>query len=207
MVPPRPRAYPKKGAYHRVRRGENLYRISRRYGVSVKAIRRANRLRSDKIDVGQRLFIPKKTRAKKAVAKRAKEKKKIEVAKVEKKSSIIKTKKGNFLWPAKGKIIKKFGEKSDGIDILLSPATKIIASKKGKVTFCSSTKGYGMTIIIDHQDGYYSIYAHDIEALVKKGEKVAQGANIAKIESEEETFLHFEIRRGAEPVDPLSYLP
>ena len=177
-----------------------------RYGVSVEAIKRANRLRDDKIYVDQRLFIPGEARAKKVPAKETKEKKEIEVAKIEKKSPIVKAEKGDFLWPAKGKVIRKFGEGNDGIDILLSPATKIIASKEGKVSFCSSTKAYGMTIIIDHQDGYYTIYAHEIEALVKKGEKVVQGATIARIESKEETFLHFEIRRGTELVDPLTYL-
>ncbi len=207
LAPFRVKIYPKRGRYYVVRKGDTLCKISRRYRVSVEVIKRANHLRSDRIYVGQRLFIPKKTRAKKAVVKRAKEKKEIEVAKVEKKSSIIKAEKGDFLWPAKGKIVRKFGEGNDGIDILLSPATKIIASKKGKVNFCGSTKAYGMTIIIDHQDGYYTIYAHEIKALVEKEEKVVQGATIARIENKEETFLHFEIRRGTEPVDPLTYLP
>ncbi len=207
LVPSWVRVYPKRGRYYVVRKGDTLYKISRRYRISVKAIKRANRLRSNKIYVGQRLFIPKRTRAKEVVAKKTKERKEIQVAKkVEKKATIIKAEKGDFLWPAKGDVIRKFGKENDGIDILLSPATKIIASKKGKVSFCSSTKAYGITIIIDHQDGYYTIYAHDIEALVKKGEKVSQGATIARIESKEETFLHFEIRRGTEPVDPLTYL-
>ena len=203
------RAHPKRGRYYVVRRGDTLGKISKRYRISVKSIKRANRLRSDKIYVGQRLLIPKKSRVKKVVAKKTtKERKEIKVAKkVEKKSSIVKAEKGDFLWPAKGKVIKKFGKGNDGIDILLTPATKIVASKKGKVSFCGSTKGHGETIIIDHQDGHYTIYAHKITPQVEKGETVSRGATIAKTKGKKETFLHFEIRRGSEPVDPLIYLP
>ncbi len=205
LIPTRHKTYPKKGTYHTVKKGENLYRISLRYRVTVEAIKKANYLRNNRIHTGQKLFIPgaKKPGVKKAVTK----KKKVQVAKkVKKKQVIVKSKKGDFLWPARGEVIRKFGKGHSGVNILLPPETKIIASKKGKINFCGSTKSYGMTIIIDHQDGYYTIYAHNIEALVKKGENVVQGSSIARMKGKEESFLHFEIRKGTEAVDPLPYL-
>ncbi len=206
LIPPLHKTYPKKGTYHTVKKGENLYRISLRYGVTVEAIKKSNYLRNNRIRIGQKLFIPgaKESGVKKAVT----EKKKIQVAKkVKKKQVIVKSKKGDFLWPARGEVIRKFGKGNSGINILLPPETKIIASKKGKINFCGSTKSYGMTIIIDHQDGYYTIYAHNIETLVKEGENVVQGSSIARMKGKEENFLHFEIRKGTEAVDPLPYLP
>ncbi len=200
LIPPLRKTYPKKGRYHTVRKGENLYRISLRYGVPVEAIKKSNYLRNNRIHTGQKLFIP---GTKKVSAK----KKKIRVAKkVKKKQVIVKSKKGDFLWPAKGEVIRKFGKGNSGINILLPPETKIIASKKGKISFCGSTKSYGMTIIIDHQDGYYTIYAHNIKTLVEKGENVVKGSSIARMEGKEESFLHFEIRKGTDAVDPIPYL-
>jgi len=200
LIPPLRKTYPRKGRYHTVKKGENLYRISLRYGVPVEAIKKANYLRSNRIYTGQKLFIPGTKRV-------SVKKKKVRVAKkVKKKQVIVKSKKGDFLWPARGEVIRKFGKGNSGINILLPPETKIIASKKGKINFCGSTKSYGMTIIIDHQDGYYTIYAHKIEALVKKGENVVQGMSIARMKGKEESFLHFEIRKGTDAVDPLLYL-
>ena len=200
LIPPLRKTYSKKGRYHTVKRGENLYRISLRYGVPVETIKKSNYLRSNRIHTGQKLFIP---GAKKTTAR----KKEIQIAKkVKKKQVIVKSKKGDFLWPAKGDIIRKFGKGNSGINILLPPETEIVASKKGKINFCGSTKSYGMTIIIDHQDGYYTIYAHKIEALVEKGEIVLQGTSIARMKGKEESFLHFEIRKGTDAVDPLLYL-
>jgi len=196
LIPSRPTSYSKNGEYHRVKKGENLYRISQHYGISVEAIKRANHLRSDRVYVGQRLSIPQGVKAER-----------IPVDKIKKEYSIVKLEKGEFLWPAKGKVVRKFGEENDGIDILLAPKAKVVASKKGKVSFCDATKGYGMTIIIDHQNGYYSVYAQEIVPSVKKGEIVSQGAEIARMKDQEkEPLLHFEIRRGVEPVDPLFYL-
>ncbi len=205
LIPPLRKSYAKKGIYYRVKKGDNLYRISRHYGVSVERIKKSNYLRSNRIHVGQRLFIPGagKTKVKRTTIK----KKKIRVTKkFKKKQFIVKSKKGDFLWPAKGEVIRKFSKANQGINILLSPGTKIIASKKGKITYCRATKNYGITIIIDHQDGYYTVYAHNLKALVKEGDKVVQGMSIAEMKGKEKSFLHFEIRKGTEAVDPLPYL-
>ena len=200
LIPPLRKTYPKKGRYHTVKRGENLYRISLRYGVPVEAIKKSNYLRNNRIHTGQKLFIP---GTKKVSAK----KKKVQVAKkVKKKQVIVKSKKGDFLWPARGEVIRKFGKGNSGINILLPPETKIIASKKGKINYCRATEDYGITIIIDHQDGYYTVYAHNLKALVKEGENVVKGSSIAEMKGKEESFLHFEIRKGTEAVDPLPYL-
>ena len=188
----------KTGVYHRVKNGETLWRISQVYGVPINDIIKANRLPSSSvIEEGQLLYIPGRS----------------ESLTIPKKSAL--EAKG-FIWPVKGRVISLFGAKWDGgknkgIDIEAKEAQKVVASKSGKVIFCSDfLKGYGKTIIIDHGDGFSTVYAHNKEILVRPGDKVARGEAIAVVGSTGRTsltHLHFEIRKGHEPQNPLYYLP
>ena len=116
--------------------------------------------------------------------------------------------------PVKGTIIKKFTkDKEDhfyGIDISAQEGTPVVASRAGTVIYSgSSIPGFGNMIIIDHKDGYTSLYAHNKENLVKVGENVDRGERIARVGhtgKADSNYLHFEIRFKAEPVDPLKYL-
>jgi murein DD-endopeptidase MepM/ murein hydrolase activator NlpD len=117
-----------------------------------------------------------------------------------------------FRWPAKGRVIAGFGGASanEGINIALPEGTPVKAAEDGTVAYAGSdVKGYGKLVLIRHDNGYVSAYAHNGEINVKHGEKVKRGQPIAKSgQSGNVTSpqLHFEIRKGAQPVDPMPHL-
>ena len=117
-----------------------------------------------------------------------------------------------FRWPAKGRVIAGFGGASanEGINIALPEGTPVKAAEDGTVAYAGSdVKGYGKLVLIRHDNGYVSAYAHNGEIAVKHGEKVKRGQAIAKSgQSGNVTSpqLHFEIRKGAQPVDPMPHL-
>ena len=115
-----------------------------------------------------------------------------------------------FRWPAKGRIIQGFSNGGDGINIAVPEGTQVKAVEEGEVAFAGSElKGYGNMILIRHPNGYVSAYAHNSELEVKRGDKVKRGQTIAKSGQSGEVGspqLHFEIRKGSSPVDPLKFL-
>jgi murein DD-endopeptidase MepM/ murein hydrolase activator NlpD len=117
-----------------------------------------------------------------------------------------------FRWPAKGRVIAGFGGTSgnEGINIAVPEGTQVKAAEDGTVAYAGSdVKGYGKLVLIRHDGGYVSAYAHNGEIAVKPGEKVKRGQPIAKSgQSGNVTSpqLHFEIRKGAQPIDPMPHL-
>ncbi len=115
-----------------------------------------------------------------------------------------------WAWPVTGKLISRFSEASKGIDIAGRMGQPVYASAPGKVVYTGSgLRGYGKLIIIKHNSAYLSAYAHNREILVKEGQSVAKGQQIAEMGNTDadQVKLHFEIRRYGKPVDPLKYLP
>ncbi|MBY0272970.1 MAG: peptidoglycan DD-metalloendopeptidase family protein [Alphaproteobacteria bacterium] len=119
----------------------------------------------------------------------------------------------SFAWPVQGEILKKFapGGKNDGINIKVAKGTPVKAAATGTVMYAGSElKGFGNLLLLKHQDGWVTAYAHNSELLVKKGEKVKQGQEIAKSGTPEgdaeQPQLHFEIRKVKQPIDPLTKL-
>ncbi len=125
-----------------------------------------------------------------------------------------------LVWPLQGEIIKKFGlernpkykritTKNNGIDIKANIGTKVHAVADGVVAFSNIYAGQGKLIIIDHKNGFYSLYAHNSKLLVAKGDKVKAGQIIAlsgKSGQVEVPSLHFELRKRGTPVNPLDFL-
>lgn len=117
-----------------------------------------------------------------------------------------------FIWPVEGTVITKFGKggKNDGINIKVPQGTPVKAAAGGKVMYAGNElKGFGNLILIKHKDGWMTAYAHNSELLVKKGDTVKQGqpiANSGHTGDVKEPQLHFEIRKGKQPVDPLPKL-
>jgi murein DD-endopeptidase MepM/ murein hydrolase activator NlpD len=118
-----------------------------------------------------------------------------------------------FAWPVQGEIVKKFapGGKNDGINIKVAKGTPVKAAAAGTVMYAGSElKGFGNLLLLKHQDGWVTAYAHNSELLVKKGDKVKQGQEIAKSGTPEgdaeQPQLHFEIRKVKQPIDPLTKL-
>jgi murein DD-endopeptidase MepM/ murein hydrolase activator NlpD len=117
-----------------------------------------------------------------------------------------------YRWPAKGRVISGFGGSggNEGINIAVPEGTPVKAAEDGVVAYAGSeVKGYGKLVLIRHDNGYVSAYAHNGEIEVKHGEKVKRGQTIAKSgQSGNVTSpqLHFEIRKGAAPIDPMPHL-
>ena len=116
-----------------------------------------------------------------------------------------------FIWPAKGRLLAGFAEPSSrGVDIGGRIGDPIVAAAPGRVTYTGSgIRGYGKLIIIRHENGFNSVYAHNKEVLVKEGQTVARGQKIAELgdSDSDKPKLHFEIRKSGKPVDPMKYLP
>lgn len=114
-------------------------------------------------------------------------------------------------WPTKGNVVKSDTPISkNGIDIAGIQGQPINAAAPGQVVYSGSgLLGYGRLIIIKHNENYLSAYAHNDELLVKEGEQVTAGQNIALMGQtvNGRTLLHFEIRKNGQPVNPLGYLP
>jgi lipoprotein NlpD len=116
-----------------------------------------------------------------------------------------------FIWPVKGKVIAGFAEpRSKGIDIEGKVGDPIVAAAAGRVTYIGSgIPGLGKLIVIKHDNGFITVYAHNKEILVKEQQEVTRGQKIAELGAtdSERPKLHFQIRKGSAPVDPLRYLP
>ena len=123
--------------------------------------------------------------------------------------------KGPFVWPVQGKVIGAFGSskdgmKNDGVNIAAPSGAPVVASADGTVAYAGNElRGFGNMILIRHDGGYVTAYAHNASLLVKKGDKVKRGQTIARVGQTGAVFgpqLHFEIRKGTQPVDPMSFL-
>jgi len=121
-----------------------------------------------------------------------------------------------FRWPVRGRVISGFGPKpngntNDGINLSVPEGTPVQAAADGVVAYAGNElKGYGNLVLIRHSNGWVTAYAHNSQILVKRGEEVRRGQVIAKAGKSGNVSspqLHFEVRRGATPVDPLEHLP
>lgn len=214
------------GLIYKVQAGDNLYRISRNFGITVSQLKELNNLSSDLISIDQELYI------KRFDNKRA-QKKKIEIA--EKKDKIAQPKdskkrpstttysspnageissfpqewSGAFILPVNGRISSSFGMRGGrlhkGVDISAPPGTQIKAAYSGTVTYTGFLKDYGNIIIIEHGKEVITVYAHNEINLVKKSDMVNRGDVIARLGSTGRStgpHLHFEIRVDNKPIDP-----
>ena len=120
-----------------------------------------------------------------------------------------------FRWPVRGKVITGYGAKTngksnDGINVAVPEGTPVKAAEDGVVAYSGNElKGYGNLILVRHSNGYVTAYAHASELLVKRGDTIKRGQVIAKSGQSGEVGspqLHFEIRKGSTPVDPLQFL-
>ena len=120
-----------------------------------------------------------------------------------------------FRWPVRGKVITSYGAKTngkanDGINLAVPEGTPVKAAEDGVVAYSGNElKGYGNLVLIRHSNGYVTAYAHASELLVKRGDTIKRGQVIAKSGQSGEVAspqLHFEIRKGSTPVDPLQFL-
>ena len=228
------------GAYI-VKAGDTLSGIAYRTGASVAAIRAANSMESDTVRLGQKLKIPSYGTTTASIKNAAgvdttltgsiptptvKPTRVKPVLPVDNQTvaSIAPSKPTNssqaasstcFRWPAEGRVISKFGQRSatgvnDGIDISMPVGTPVKASQSGTVIYAGSElEDFGNLILVSHAGGWVSAYAHSSANLVRRGEKVKRGQVIAKSGrsgNAKVPKLHFELRKNSNPVNPMDHL-
>ena len=183
------KVYHKKKIYirYRVRRGDSLIKIAKRYGVSVKTLKRINGLRSNRIYVGQRLKIPKTVRFATTRCRYV-----VRVPKV--------------IMPVEGKIVKN----RRGLTIYTECGKPVKAVADGKVIYSGNDLSlYRNMVIIEHKD-FISVYAYNERNFVKLGQSVRQGQKIAEVgikPDEGKCALHFEIRtKDGSLLNPLEFV-
>ncbi|HXK53868.1 MAG TPA: peptidoglycan DD-metalloendopeptidase family protein [Hyphomicrobiales bacterium] len=117
-----------------------------------------------------------------------------------------------FRWPVRGRVISTFGSKpngaqNDGINIAVPEGTSVKAAENGVVAYVGNElKGYGNLVLVRHADDWVTAYAHNSQTLVQRGDKVTRGQIIAKAGQTGAVTspqLHFELRKGSRPLDPL----
>jgi len=121
---------------------------------------------------------------------------------------------GRLRWPAQGRVISGFGSnggsRNDGIDIAVPAGTSVHAAENGVVIYAGDgLKGFGNTVLVRHEDGLVTVYGHASDLKVKRGDKVRRGQEIAlsgMTGDADRPKLHFEVRKGTTPVDPMTYL-
>ena len=121
----------------------------------------------------------------------------------------------SFRWPVRGRIIGGFGGKTggqqnDGINLSVPEGTSVKAAEDGIVAYAGNElKGYGNLVLVRHSSGFVTAYAHASEVMVKRGDRVKRGQIIARAGQTGNVSapqLHFEIRKGSTPIDPMQFL-
>lgn len=190
---------------HTVIAGETIYHIAQQYGVSVGRLMAANGLGDPReLRVGERLVIP----GAYSTASTAARSWGVHPYTGERASR-------QFLWPvSQGVVSSGFGIRDgamhDGVDIAAPSGTPVYAADAGTVIFAGTLHGYGNTVIIQHDDGYATVYGHNERNLVAEGARVRRGQQVGEIGRSGRTTganLHFEVRRDKVAKDPLAYLP
>ena len=206
-----------RGVYHTVQKGQTLHFIARAYNVNLDRLKRINGVYDpSRLQIGTRLWIPGARQVlnidsninKQALAKNKKKRKRAL-------NKSIKAIKGFLIWPVKGQLTSRFGNRSgrhhDGIDIGARRGTSIVAAAEGKVMFAGwGPTGYGLMIIIKHKNDLTTVYAHNSHIHVHKNQMVKKGQKIASVGSTGRStgpHLHFEVRNDSLPMNPLNYLP
>ena len=123
---------------------------------------------------------------------------------------------GDFIWPVSGSVLKGFGTgedglRNDGVNISAPAGAKVKASASGEVVYAGNElAGFGNLVLIRHPGGWVSAYAHAETLLVKEGDQVVQGQPVAEAGATgnaDGPQVHFELRKGKEPVNPADHLP
>ncbi len=198
---------------HVVRAGETLYSIARATGAPVDAIARGNSLGAPySLRVGQTLRIP---GASTSVAAATPGADVGDLARNVSYGTATARPGALFDWPVQGRMIGAYGlsdagKRNDGVNIAAPVGTPVRAAGDGEVVYRGSElDGYGNLLLIKHEDGFVTAYAHNDAMLVKKGDRVRKGQVIAKVGqtgSAGEPQLHFEIRQNLKAIDPVALM-
>ncbi|SAK55459.1 lipoprotein NlpD [Caballeronia catudaia] len=199
--------------FYRVERGDTVSKIARENRTTVANLKRWNGLTNpDAIEVGQVLRIAPPAGSATAADSSASG---AASAKSDSSAQALSQNKAGpgvtLVWPAQGSVIRAFdGKNSKGIDIANAAGTPVVAAATGNVVYAGNgLRGYGNMLIVKHDDDYLTAYAHNRALLVKEGQTVQQGQQIAEMGDTDSnrTMLHFEVRYMGRSTDPARYLP
>ncbi len=120
---------------------------------------------------------------------------------------------GPLAWPVRGVLYARYGRKGsephDGIDLSAPEGTPVRTAAPGTVLYAGEQAGYGSIVLVEHAGGLVTLYAHNRDLRVREGQEVREGQVVATVGETGKTsgpHLHFEVRKGGLPVDPLLYL-
>lgn len=188
------------GTFHVVKKGENLSTLVEKYKISLETLLDVNELSSDELSVGQKIFIPGATLDAKTLRQAMGETFKIPI-------------KAKFRWtsPYGARIDPIKGTKSyhKGTDMACPTGTPVYASLYGRVSFTGVSNIYGNYVIISHDNGYQTLYAHLSKILTKKGQWVEQGSKIGLVGNTGYStgpHLHFSVYKNGKSINPMSVL-
>ena len=198
------------GERYTVRSGETLSGIAERLEVGLSELAKANGIKPPyRVYAGQQLRVPGGGDAYRTTV--------VDLGNAEPRTVRLATGKppplqgDDFLWPVNGKVIGKYGpidqwRRRDGIDIAAPRGAPVLAAQDGIVAYAGSgIRGYGQMILLRHDQGYITTYAHNASLLVEVGDVVRRGGVIARVGDSgdaTQTMLHFELRKGRQPIDP-----
>jgi len=200
---------PAPDGFYRVERGDTLYSIARRHKRSVAELTRWNNLSSaDQIEVDQLIRVrPPAGTAASASGSTSGGGSAPAPARTEPvPQGKVPTTSIRLQWPADGRVTGRFappGEK--GIRIAVASGGKVRAAASGWAIHVGEMRGYGMLVIVKHNDDWLTVYGNLDKPTVKENAQVSAGQDIGVMGADAE--LHFEVRGGTQPVDPLRYLP
>lgn len=190
------------GSTYIVKRGDTVYGVSRANNITMNDLVRINGLKQPyALNVGQQLKLPGRSASNNQT--------RVAIAPPPPVSG-----KG-FMWPVSGTVISNFGPKqagyhNDGVNIRAPMGSSVYAAETGVVVHASNKlRGYGNLILIKHDNGWVTAYAHNDKLLVNKGDQVVRGQVVAQVGSTgrvDSPQLHFEMRKGSRAVNPIQYL-
>lgn len=216
-VPGRSGAPAASGAYYRVKEGDTLTQVSRRYGRSIEELMRWNKLSNpNEISAGMLLRVQPpfhdggtKEREPQHGDSRGVAKPAPYIGSAAAASAPVHG--ISLVWPAQGRLLATYnGSSSRGLVIAGEPGSPVVAAAAGTVAYANAgLRGYGKMVIIRHEHDFLTIYAHNSKLLVRQGEHVRQGQRIADMGNTDSrrVELYFELRRGGQPVNPVGVLP
>lgn len=195
---------------HVVARGETSYGISRQYGVDLATLARENGLKPPYVlHVGQRLTLPAQAAAPRATASAP-------TPAAVRTALPSPSRRQGFTWPLQGRLLSSFGPKAgglhnDGINLAAARGTPVKAADTGVVAYAGSDlRAFGNLVLVQHQGGWVTAYAHLDRIAVRRGQAIGRGdliGHVGQTGGVTSPQLHFEIRQGRRAVNPLQHLP
>ncbi|MBX3511621.1 MAG: peptidoglycan DD-metalloendopeptidase family protein [Hyphomonadaceae bacterium] len=194
--------------FHVVARGERFEEIAQRYSIDARSLALLNRMQAPYlVREGERIVLP-------AMAREAPSAPPAATPAPQQVAAAPVISSARFAWPLRGEVVGRFGpqadrQRLDGIEIAGLEGAQVQAAADGEIVYAGDDlPGYGFLVLVSHADNYVTAYGYNRRALVREGQRVRAGQAIAELgpRPDGRPRLLFQVRRGAEPLDPASVL-